>query len=33
MPLNLTRQIPREHLAEGELEPGSPLAPRIDRRC
>jgi predicted aconitate hydratase len=28
---NLTRQILREHLAEGELEPGSPIALRVDQ--
>src|ERR687883_1129450 len=28
---NLTRQILREHLAEGELSPGEPIAVRIDQ--
>jgi len=28
---NLTRQILREHLAEGELDPGSPIALRVDQ--
>jgi aconitate hydratase len=28
---NLTRQILREHLVEGELEPGEPIALRIDQ--
>lgn len=28
---NLTRQILREHLAEGELKPGSPIAIRVDQ--
>ena len=31
MPENLTRQILREHLVEGELEPGSPISVRIDQ--
>jgi len=31
MPENLTRQILREHLVEGELEPGSPIAVRVDQ--
>jgi len=31
MPENLTRQILKEHLVEGELEPGSPIALRIDQ--
>jgi predicted aconitate hydratase len=31
MPENLTRQILREHLAEGELDAGSPVALRIDQ--
>src|ERR687893_2634172 len=31
MPENLTRQILREHLAEGELEPGKPIGVRIDQ--
>ena len=30
-PQNLTRQILREHLAEGELRPGSPIALRVDQ--
>jgi aconitate hydratase len=28
---NLTRQILREHLAEGELEPGTPIGLRVDQ--
>src|SRR5918992_1636532 len=28
---NLTRQILREHLAEGELSPGKPIALRVDQ--
>src|SRR5918911_1106806 len=28
---NLTRQILREHLAEGELSPGEPIAVRVDQ--
>ena len=31
MPENLTRQILSEHLAEGELKPGEPIALRIDQ--
>jgi predicted aconitate hydratase len=31
MPLNLTNQILGEHLAEGELKPGSPIAIRMDQ--
>jgi aconitate hydratase len=31
MPENLTRQILREHLVEGELEPGTPISLRIDQ--
>ena len=31
MPLNLTTQILKEHLAEGELKPGSPIALRMDQ--
>jgi aconitate hydratase len=31
MPENLTRQILREHLVEGELEPGSPISLKIDQ--
>ena len=31
MPENLTRQILRERLVEGELDPGSPIALRIDQ--
>lgn len=31
MPENLTRQILKEHLVEGELEPGSPVALRVDQ--
>jgi aconitate hydratase len=31
MPDNLSRQILAEHLVEGELEPGSPIALRIDQ--
>jgi aconitate hydratase len=31
MPMNLTRQILTEHLAEGELKPGSPIAIRMDQ--
>ena len=31
MPENLTRQILREHLVEGDLEPGSPISLRIDQ--
>jgi aconitate hydratase len=31
MPLNLSNQILAEHLVEGELEPGSPVALRIDQ--
>jgi aconitate hydratase len=31
MPENLTRQILREHLVDGELDPGSPIALRIDQ--
>src|SRR3954464_15208500 len=31
MPDNLSRQILSEHLVEGELEPGSPIALRIDQ--
>ncbi|MDQ4072045.1 MAG: aconitate hydratase, partial [Actinomycetota bacterium] len=31
MPENLTRQILKEHLVEGELTPGSPIALRIDQ--
>jgi aconitate hydratase len=31
MPENLSRQILREHLVEGELEPGSPIALRADQ--
>ena len=31
MPENLTRQILREHLVEGELKPGEPIALRIDQ--
>src|SRR5947207_346022 len=31
MPANLTRQILSEHLAEGELKPGSPIALRMDQ--
>ena len=28
---NLTRQILREHLTDGDLEPGEPIALRIDQ--
>jgi aconitate hydratase len=31
MPLNLTNQILQEHLAEGELKPGSPISIRMDQ--
>src|SRR5581483_11826205 len=31
MPENLTRQILRDHLVDGELKPGSPIALRIDQ--
>jgi aconitate hydratase len=31
MPDNLSRQILSEHLVEGELEPGSPIALRVDQ--
>src|SRR3954467_9646748 len=31
MPENLSRQILSEHLVEGELEPGSPIALRVDQ--
>jgi aconitate hydratase len=31
MPENLTRQILREHLVEGDLDPGEPIALRIDQ--
>jgi aconitate hydratase len=31
MPDNLTRQILREHLVDGELEPGKPIALKIDQ--
>ncbi|HEY8764791.1 MAG TPA: aconitate hydratase [Solirubrobacteraceae bacterium] len=31
MPQSLTRQILQEHLAEGELKPGSPISLRIDQ--
>jgi predicted aconitate hydratase len=31
MPENLTRQILRDHLAGGELNPGSPIALRVDQ--
>src|SRR3954470_4213663 len=31
MPDNLSRQILAEHLVEGELEPGSPIALRVDQ--
>jgi aconitate hydratase len=31
MPLNLTAQILKEHLADGELRPGSPIAIRMDQ--
>jgi aconitate hydratase len=31
MPLNLTRQILKEHLVDGELKPGSPIAIAIDQ--
>jgi aconitate hydratase len=31
MALNLTRQILKEHLEEGELKPGSPIAIRMDQ--
>jgi aconitate hydratase len=31
MPLNLTNQILRDHLADGELKPGSTIALRIDQ--
>ena len=31
MPENLTCQILREHLVEGDLEPGTPIALRIDQ--
>jgi len=31
MPENLTRQILREHLVEGELRPGSPISLKIDQ--
>src|SRR5438067_6717596 len=31
MPENLTRQILREHLVDGELSPGKPIALRIDQ--
>src|SRR5262245_58854472 len=31
MPENLTRQIMAEHLAEGDLRPGRPIALRIDQ--
>jgi aconitate hydratase len=31
MPENLTRQILREHLAAGELTPGTPIALRVDQ--
>jgi aconitate hydratase len=31
MPMNLARQILTEHLAEGELKPGSPIAIRMDQ--
>src|SRR3954453_15821298 len=31
MPENLTRQILREHLADGELTPGQPISLRIDQ--
>jgi len=31
MPENLTRQILKEHLVEGELKPGSPISLRIDQ--
>ncbi|MDQ6816925.1 MAG: aconitate hydratase, partial [Actinomycetota bacterium] len=31
MPTNLTRQILEQHLADGELKPGAPIAIRIDQ--
>ena len=31
MPENLTRQILRDHLVEGELEPGTPISLKIDQ--
>src|SRR5437016_11244371 len=31
MPLNLTNQILKEHLVEGELKPGSPISLKIDQ--
>src|SRR5919201_3797696 len=31
MPENLSRQILSEHLVEGDLEPGSPIALRVDQ--
>jgi predicted aconitate hydratase len=31
MPENLTRQILREHLADGELKPGAPISLKIDQ--
>jgi aconitate hydratase len=31
MPSSLTKQILSEHLAEGELTPGSPIALRVDQ--
>ena len=31
MPENLTRQILRTHLADGELEPGQPISLHIDQ--
>jgi aconitate hydratase len=31
MPENLTRRILRDHLAEGELKPGSPISLRVDQ--
>src|SRR5437588_786289 len=31
MPASLTSQILREHLAEGELKPGSPIALQMDQ--
>src|ERR671926_1690250 len=31
MPENLSRQILKEHLVDGELDPGSPIAVRVDQ--
>src|SRR5205807_6966473 len=31
MPENLSRQILKEHLVEGDLEPGSPIALKVDQ--